>query len=262
MKRGCIMVSVREKVVVITGASSGIGYHLTRVFVEHGARVVCGARRINRLSELVTLCGADKVAAFPLDVACAQSVSSFVESAVAAFQRVDVLINNAGVSTSEGGNNLAQSVDDWDRVISVNLRGTWLMCRAFAQHWIAEKQQEASIINVSSVLGSRVYKGQGSYCASKAAVSHLSRQLALEWARHGIRVNVIAPGYFSTEMTAPIFSKSTSPGVKKMIHNIPMRRIGVLEELNGPMLLLASDGATYMTGSTINVDGGHQSSSL
>ena len=150
------------------------------------------------------------------------------------------------------------SEDDWDAVIATNLKGVFMMAQAVARTMI-RAEKGGSIVNVASILGLRVSKGLASYNASKAAVIHLTKTLALEFSRYGIRVNALAPGYFITEINQTEFEQGAAELVKQ---RVPMGRVGEIDEIGGPMLLLASDAGGYMTGSVLAVDGGHLCSSL
>jgi NAD(P)-dependent dehydrogenase (short-subunit alcohol dehydrogenase family) len=181
-----------------------------------------------------------------LDVSSAQSVD-------AAFEHVgpiDVLVNNAGIAGT--GALLDVAEETWDSVLNINLKGAWLMARAAAREMIS-RGAPGSIINVASVLGSAVQKGTASYPAAKAALLHLTRQMALEWAKHGIRVNALAPGYFRSELSAGYLATESG---KAMLKRTPMRRLGDAADLDGALLLLTSNASSYMTGSVITVDGG------
>ena len=217
------------------------------------------ARRRERLDALVTKlaeCGAPKAAAFDLDVADEASVKSCVSSVFDHFGGLDVLVNNAGVSG--GGRAVETPVDDFDGVLDVNLRGVWLTTVETARRW-SDAGTPGTIVNIASILGLRVAPGLAPYAVSKAGVVQLTKSLALEWARHNIRVNAIAPGYFETEMNEGYFD---TPRGADMIKRIPMRRIGALSEIDGPFLLLAGDQSSFMTGAVIPVDGGHLVSGL
>ena len=165
-------------------------------------------------------------------------------------------MNNSGISRE--GFLVDLSEEDWDAVIDTNLKGVFLVAQAAARAMI-KAEKPGSIINIASVLGFRVAKMLSSYIAAKSGVVNLTKTMALEWARYGIRVNAIAPGYFLTEINEHFFKTDAA---KQMLVQIPMRRIGELGELSGPLLLLASDAGSYMTGSTIEVDGGQLCSSL
>lgn len=247
-----------EKSALITGASGGLGSHFARTLAAAGARVILAARRLDRLEQLKSDIEAAGGAAHvvELDVTDPNSVDAALDAALARAGSVDILVNNSGVAIGQAAVEISE--DDWDRVIDTNLKGAWLMAQAFARRAIAA-ETGGSIINIASILGRRVAKGVAPYAASKAALEHLTRALALEWARYGIRVNAIAPGYFQTELNQGFLQSDAG---QKMIKGIPQRRAGYLEELNGALLLLASDASTYMTGSTLVVDGGHLCSTL
>jgi NAD(P)-dependent dehydrogenase (short-subunit alcohol dehydrogenase family) len=153
---------------------------------------------------------------------------------------------------------LEASESDWDQILDTNLKGAWLVAQAVARH-MADHKQGGSIVNIASITGLRVAGQVSAYATSKAALLHLTRSMALELARHKIRVNAIAPGYIATELNQDFFA---SPAGEALIKRIPQRRLGQPEELDGALLLLASNASSYMTGSTIVVDGGHLQSSL
>jgi NAD(P)-dependent dehydrogenase (short-subunit alcohol dehydrogenase family) len=148
--------------------------------------------------------------------------------------------------------------EDWDSVVDTNLRGAWLVAQGTARRWVADKRPGA-IVNIASILGLRTIGQVAPYNASKAGLIHLTRVLAMEWARHRIRVNALCPGYIETEMNSDFWQ---TPGGQRLIERIPQRRIGRPENLDGALLLLASDAGEFMTGSVITVDGGHTASSL
>jgi len=245
--------------VLVTGASSGLGAHFAMVAARAGARVAVAARRKARLDGLVAdlvAAGAADAIAVELDVTTEGSIEACCDAVTAAFDGIDVLINNAGIATE--GWALDQSASDFDNVMAVNVRGVWLMAVAVARRW-RDARSAGIVVNIASVLGERVATGVGPYAVSKAGVIQMTKALALEWARHGIRVNAIAPGYFATDINAAFFESDAGQGMMK---RIPMRRIGNLEELDGILLLLATDASSFMTGAVIPVDGGHLVSSL
>jgi NAD(P)-dependent dehydrogenase (short-subunit alcohol dehydrogenase family) len=241
--------------VLVTGASSGLGEHFARLVARCGARVTVGARRLDRLEALaadLAELGAPEVRAVELDVANPASV----EAALAAAGPIDVLVNNAGIS--EGRPALDVTVDLYDAVVDTNLRGVWLLSTAAARAW-REAGQGGVIVNIASILAFRVAGAVPVYAASKAAVAQLTAALGLEWARYGIRVNALAPGYIATDINSTFFE--TDAG-QAMIKRIPMRRLGQPSDLDGAFLLLAGDASAWMTGTCIAVDGGHLVSSL
>lgn len=249
---------LRGKTALITGASGGLGGHFARTLTAAGARTILAARRLDRLGELareIEASGGDALVV-GLDVTDGSSVEAAFDEAQAAAGGVDILVNNSGVAIGRPAVDIEEG--DWDRVIDTNLKGAWLMARAFARRAI-ERGSGGSIVNIASILGLRVAKGVAPYSASKAALEHLTRSLALEWARHGIRVNAIAPGYFETEMNQGFLDSDAGQATLK---RIPLRRAGDVAELDGALLLLAGDASSYMTGSTLVVDGGHLCSTL
>ena len=239
------------KTALVTGAGTGLGRRFAEVLAQAGATVVLAARRREPLESAAdTIRAAGGVAhCVPLDVSSAQSVQSAFD-ALEQVGPLDVLVNNAGIAGV--GALLDLPEDDWDTVLNVNLKGAWLAARAAARAMI-KRATQGSIINVASVLGSAVQKGTGNYPATKAALLHLTRSMALEWAKYGIRVNALAPGYFLSELSAGFLA--TEAG-KAMVKRMPMRRLGEPAELDGALLLLASAASSYMTGSVITIDGG------
>jgi NAD(P)-dependent dehydrogenase (short-subunit alcohol dehydrogenase family) len=242
------------KTALVTGASGGLGAQFARALATAGADIIIGARR-REASEGVAqgiraqggLC-----TTIDLDVACSASIAQ----AWAALERVDVLVNNAGIGRPALA--LHQAESDWDAVLDTNLKGVFLMAQACARA-MRQRGTGGSIINITSILGVRQAPATVSYAAAKAGVIQLTRTLALEWARYGIRVNALAPGYFDNEINAEFFESEAG---KAMLERIPQHRLGRLDELDGPLLLLASDMSSFMTGTVIEVDGGHLVSAL
>jgi NAD(P)-dependent dehydrogenase (short-subunit alcohol dehydrogenase family) len=249
---------LRGKVALVTGASSGLGRHFARPLARHGVKVGLAARRVAALEALESEIRSDggKAAAVALDVTSAASIAEAVGKVEAAFGPIDILVNNSGTSVSKPV--LEQTEEDWDAVVDVNLKGAFLVATDVARR-MRNAQRAGSIINIESILSFRQAGHVAPYAASKAGLTQLTRSLALELARYGIRVNGIAPGYFATEINSEFFA--TEPG-RALIKRIPQRRLGELPDLEGPLLLLASDASRYMTGATLVVDGGHVCSSL
>jgi NAD(P)-dependent dehydrogenase (short-subunit alcohol dehydrogenase family) len=242
------------KTALVTGASSGLGSHFAKCLGEAGAAVVLAARRADRLQSLQAELATTgiKTKTIDLDVTSGASVAAALDAA----GPIDVLVNNAGISIVKPA--LEMPEKDWDAVVDTNLRGAWLMAQGAAKRWVADKRS-GSIVNIGSILGLRTIGQVAPYNASKAGLIHLTRVLAMEWARYQIRVNAICPGYIETEMNSAFWK---TPGGQKLIERIPQRRIGQPGHLDGALLLLASDAGEFMTGSVITVDGGHTVSSL
>jgi NAD(P)-dependent dehydrogenase (short-subunit alcohol dehydrogenase family) len=242
------------KSALVTGASGGLGLHFARLLAAQGAAVALAARRIDALEKV---CADIREAggtarAIALDVADAGSVAA----AFAGAEPFDIVVNNAGVSGA--GRALELSEEAWDAVFDVNLKGAFLVAKHAAAAMTAAGRG-GSIVNVASIAGLRVAGDLSAYSASKAGLIQLTKALALEWARFGIRVNALCPGYVETDINRDFFA---TPAGEAMIRRIPQRRLGRPEDLDGPLLLLASDAGGYMTGAVVAVDGGHLLSSL
>ena len=242
---------------IVTGASRGLGRHFALTLARAGARVALAARGIDRLEEAVKeIEGFGGCAiAIQVDVTDRKSVRACVETAEDALGPVDILVNNAGIAVTKPL--LEHAEEDWDSVLDTNLKGVWLMAQEVARRMV-HYGQDGSIINIASVLGERGISQLPGYCASKGGIINLTRAMAVELAPYGIRVNAIAPGYIETDMNRQFFA--TQAG-QRLIKSIPQCRLGQVEDLDGILLLLASDASRYMTGSIITIDGG-QSASL
>lgn len=241
-----LSLSVANKRVLVTGASSGLGQHFAKVLAAEGAQLILAARRLDRLQAFAdTLQCVVPPLCLALDVTDATSRAALVER----IESLDVLINNAGIVRESPATE--HSTADWDAVFDTNLKGMFFLAQSLLPRL---QTQGGSIINVASILGLRQAGGIVSYTVSKAGVIQLSKTLALEWARYGVRVNALAPGYIETEFNADFWQ--TDAG-KALIKRIPQRRLGQLTDLDGPLLLLCSDASRYMTGSVLVVDGGH-----
>ena len=243
-----------RKTILVTGASSGLGAHFARVLARDGARIVLAARSEGRI--------ADEVRAIEAAGGHAQAVAMDVAdpgSVAAAFGqiegRLDVVVNNAGITATAPA--LDTDPAAFGAVLDTNVKGVFHVAQAAARRM--RDTGGGAIVNVASILGFRVAGNVAAYAASKAAVVHLTQALALEWARHGIRVNALCPGYIETPLNRDFFA--TDAG-QALIGRIPQRRLGQLSDLDAPLRLLCSDEARYMTGSSIVVDGGHLCSSL
>lgn len=246
------------KVALVTGASSGLGVHFARTLASAGASVAIAARRVDRLASLQAEleAGGASAAAVSLDVQSGEAVRAAFDAVEAALGKLDIVVNNAGISIVKPA--LTMPEEDWDAVVDTNLRGAWLVAQTAGQRWVAAKRP-GSIVNIASILGLRTIGQVAPYNASKAGLIHLTRALAMEWARYDIRVNAICPGYIETEMNSDFWK---TDGGKRLIDRIPQRRIGKPEHLDGALLLLASEAGAFMTGSVLTVDGGHTVSSL
>jgi 2-deoxy-D-gluconate 3-dehydrogenase len=240
-------------VAVVTGASRGLGRAIAVAFAEAGARVALAARSKPDLEETARLVEAagGRAAVVPTDVASYPAVEALMKAAIDQLGGLDIVVNNSGIVRPKP---LAEtSIEDWHAVLDVNLTGVFYGCRAAAQHLIA--QRGGKIINLASVLGAVGLPSYTVYGATKGGVIALTRTLGVEWARHNIQVNAIAPGWFVTEMNEMAFS---DPRInERLTRDIPMRRTGRLEEIGPLAVFLASAGSDFMTGQTVFLDGGH-----
>lgn len=238
------------RIAIVTGASSGLGMRFARVLHAAGAYVVLAARRAERIETLAN----ELEGALPVvcDVSVPADINRLVIATLARHRRIDIVVNNAGISGTTPAE--FEPLGQFRHILEVNLTAAFALVQLVARPMI--KQKRGSVINVASVLG-LVASGQipqASYAASKGGLIHLTRELAVQWARKGVRVNAIAPGWFPSEMTAEMFADERSG--RWMRRNTPMGRTGHEHELDGVLLFLASDASSYVTGQTIAVDGG------
>ena len=243
---------VSREVVLVTGASQGLGRQFARVLAGHGAAVALGARQTTKLESLAKEIAAagGRAVAVPMDVTDKVSIASALDRAEAALGPVSVLINNAGVQREMAAVELAEA--DWDAVLDTNLKGAFAAATEFARRRIALKQP-GNVINIASVLGIGVMGHLSPYNASKGGLIQLTKSFALEWASKNIRVNALAPGYIDTEFNHEFWA---TPAGERLIKRIPQRRLGSEGDLDGAILFLASEASRYMTGSVLTVDGG------
>ncbi len=242
--------SLSGRVAIVTGASSGLGERFARVLADAGATVVAAARRLVRLESLA--CEVDGVVPIRADLLLEDDRASLVAATLERFGRVDVLVNNAGGGSATTA--LTEPIEDFRRNLELNLVATFDLCQRVAPHMI--EAGRGSIVNIASVLGlgSSWPIPNGSYTASKGAVVNLTRELGCQWARRGVRVNALAPGFFPSEAMQGMIEDE---GATKMMRaNCPIGRYGEVHELDGALLFLASDASTYCTGQILAIDGG------
>ena len=246
--------NLEGKTALVTGAGSGLGQEIAKTLYEAGANLALAARRKEKLEETKNDLekGSQKVEIFSLDVTKEESIAECLKSIKKRMGDIDILVNNSGVTIV--GAMDSHTTNEWDNVMDTNLRGPWVLSKNWLHQRLEEKKKGGVIINVSSITGDNPQKGNGIYAASKSGLSHLTRQMALEWAKYGVRVNSIAPGYIRTNLNSDFVDSDLS---NDMIRRIPMRRLGKIHEIDGPILLLASEAGSYITGSTLVVDGGH-----
>lgn len=241
---------------LVTGASSGLGANFARALAAAGATLVVAARRADRLRNLVNEIEAagGKAYAVTMDVADEVSIRAGFAEAEAAAGPINVLVANAGVASETM--TLDQPSSEIDALLAVNLRGVVLTVQEAARRMVAagsSDKQDGRIIIIGSITADKIFPGAAVYGATKAAVRHLGRSLAREWARKGININIIQPGYFRSEMTAAMMD---SPMGEKLVASFPRRRLREMEDLNAPLLWLASDASAGITGTVVTVDDG------
>lgn len=237
--------------ILVTGGGTGLGQNFAKALANAGATVIVCARRLDKLATTVDMIRAagGKAHALELDIANAASVAACLQAANA-ISPVTGLVNNAGVGTDLLLKDMPEEM--WDVALNTNLKGCWLLARELVNDLI-RRERGGFVINISSALATSVQMGTGAYAAAKAGLNHLTQAMAYEWARHNVRVNAIAPGYFKTELAGEFLNSEYG---KKLQKRIPQRRLGDPSDLDGAILLLASPASSYMTGSVITVDGG------
>lgn len=246
------MTDLRGKVAIVTGAGRGLGRSMARALTEAGAAVTVAARTGAELDTFVDEAEAagGRALACPTDITDEAAVERMVAATVETFGRVDVLVNNSGIVASSPL--LDQSAQEWDRVVATNLRGTYLATRAVGRHLVA--QGSGKVINIASNFALQGVADHAAYSVSKAGVIAFTRSMAIEWARYGVQVNAIAPGYFATPLNADL--RADTDAMTKVVRAIPARRMGEPGELGPWLLLLAGSTSDFMTGEVIVIDGG------
>lgn len=245
--------SMQGRIALITGASSGFGAHFARLFVREGARVVIGARRVDRIAALAEELG-DAALAVAMDVTSEASLIAAFDAAEARFGTVDTVVANAGVSAA--GRATHVPAEDVAALVATNFTGVYLTAREAAKRMIAanfREDERGRIVLIGSITAGLTGQGDAAYAASKAGVDHLGRQFAREWVRQGITVNTIQPGYIQTEIAGDWFQ---TEGGAKQINAFHRRRMCPIGALDAPLLFLCSDASRYVTGATITVDDG------
>lgn len=240
---------------LITGGGSGLGRSIAEAFAEYGADVAVCSRKVENCQETAEWIGETygvKAKAYPCDVSSEEQITATVDLVLQDFGKIDILVNNSGATWGEFAEDMPLAA--WQKVLNVNVTGTFLMSKAVGNHMI--ENGYGKIINIGSVAGIRaeppeVLNAIG-YSTSKAAVHHFTKDLARKWAGHGLYVNAIAPGFFETKMTKHVIARNA----EKIVHNNPMKKLGDTKSLQGAALFLAGAASDYVTGQIIAVDGG------
>lgn len=240
------------RVALVTGGSKGLGRVMAVALARAGADVAVASRTQSDLDVVAAELRRFGVRALAVaaDVTSEASVAAMVRRVLAEFGRVDILVNNAGVGSTVAVTEMDPAY--WDSVMSINVRAPMLCCKHVGPHMF--ERRSGKVINVASVMSTRVARYMSAYCASKAALLHFTRTLALEWVRHGIQVNALCPGYFLTDMNREFFASERG---KAFAADLPAGRLGRGEELEGAVVFLASEASSYVTGSALYIDGGH-----
>lgn len=240
------------RVAIVTGAGRGMGYHIALALAEYGADLVICSRTVSELEKLGVKIQdlGRRVFITEMDIKKISDINAMVTDAVDFFGHIDILINNAGINRPQRAEDVTE--ENWDDVMETNLKGLFFCAQAVGKVMIGQKK--GKIINVSSQAGSVGLLQRAAYCSSKGAVNQLTRVLAIEWAKHNINVNAIAPTFIETPFTAPMFQKE---GFKEyVLGNIPLGRVGKPEDVIGGVLYLASDASDLVTGHILLMDGG------
>jgi NAD(P)-dependent dehydrogenase (short-subunit alcohol dehydrogenase family) len=252
-----IEVNFEGKIALVTGASSGLGARFAKVLAQGGAQVVLASRRVERLKELRAEIEAEGGAAHvvALDVTDYASIKSAIAHAETEAGPIDILVNNSGVSTT--GRLLDVTPEDYAYMVDTNQRGAFFVAQEVAKRMVArykgDPKKQHRIINIASVAGLRVLPQIGVYCMSKAAVIHMTKSMAVEWGRFGINVNAICPGYIRTEINDDYFDSDAGA---QLINLLPRKRVGRPEDLDGLLLLLASEESHFINGAIMTADDG------
>jgi NAD(P)-dependent dehydrogenase (short-subunit alcohol dehydrogenase family) len=251
-KEHTVNIDLTGKVALVTGASSGLGARFARVLAESGATVAVAARRLERLKELraeIDAAGGE-AHVYAMDVTDVQSIQSTIAKVELDLKRIDIVINNSGVSAT--GKLTDVTADEYDYIFNTNTKGAFFVAQQAAKVMIAKKTQ-GRIVNIASVAGLRVLAQIGVYCMSKAAVVQMTKAMALEWGRYGINTNAICPGYIETEINSAYFNSDSGEKLKALL---PRRRVGKPEDLDGVLLMLCADQSGFINGSVIAADDG------
>ncbi len=241
------------RVALVTGGSKGLGKTIASALAHAGADVAIVSRTQRELdvaAEEIATTGR-RVVGIAADVTDESSIATMVDAVIKQLGRIDILVNNAGIGDTHAV--VDMDTAHWDQVMNVNLRGPMLCCKHVGPHLI-ERGAGGKVINVGSVMATRVARYMSPYCASKAALVHFTKTLALEWMRHNVQVNALCPGYFLTDMNREFFESARG---KQFIAELPIRRLGEARELEGAAVFLASEASNYVTGTALYVDGGH-----
>lgn len=246
--------SLKGKIVFITGASAGIGAATALGFAAEGARLLLAARRAGKLAEVASAClerGALAVHSIDLDVRDHRAVQNAIDSLPAEWAEIDILVNNAGLNVRKPAVEITW--DDWNLVLETNLRGEFFVAQAVARDAMIPRKY-GRIINIGSVTSVFGYAGLTPYCASRGGVKQMTMSLADDWGRHGITVNCLAPGWFRTAQNSVLYENKE--WLEYIVDRIPMKRPGAPKDLDGAVVFLASEASEYFTGQTMLVDGG------